>query len=258
MYVDSIRVPTDAEAPTGTTNAVVFVGQETLLVDPAGVTEPLSAAVSLGIDHIAVTHTHPDHTGGVAAYADGDVTVWAKRGRTDAFSAATGVEPDRTFVEGSRVGPARVLDTGGHAPDHVAFATPRGIACGDLAVAEGSVAVCHPGGDMRAYLTALRRLHARNPPLLLPGHGPTIDDPRVVCARLVAHRLDRERAVAAAVTDDPTDVGTVTSRAYDKPIAHVRQLAESTVRAHLDKLDRAGHVVWNRDDDTVRQPVSDE
>lgn len=255
MHVDTIGVPTETSAPTGETNAVLVAGEETLLLDPAGETPPLDAAASKGLDHIAVTHTHPDHVDGVATYADRtNATVWAKRGRETAFEAATGVAPDRTFTEDTRVGPARVLDTGGHAPDHVAFQTPRGIACGDLAVEEGSVAVVHPGGDMRAYLAALRRLHARDPPALFPGHGPTITEPRAVCARLLAHRLDREAAVLAAVGPTPTDVATLTTRAYDKPIDHVRRLAEATVRAHLAKLDAAGRVRWNRATDTVRRP----
>ncbi len=254
MYVDTISVPTETSAPTGETNAVVVSDETTgtVVVDPAGETPALDAAASKGIDHVVVTHTHPDHTGGVAAYADA-ATVWAKQGREAAFEAATGVVPDRTFTEQTQIGPVRVLDTGGHAPDHVAFDTPRGVVCGDLAVADGSVAVVHPGGDMRAYLTALRRLHARDPPALFPGHGPTITEPRAVCARLIAHRLDRERSVLNAIGPEPTDPAAVTTRAYDKPIDHVRQLAEATVRAHIDKLDRAGRVRWDRENNTVRR-----
>ncbi|MFB6194237.1 MAG: MBL fold metallo-hydrolase, partial [Halobaculum sp.] len=224
MHVDSLAVPTDTRAPTGTTNAVIVSGEERLLVDPAAATDALDAEVAEGIDHLAVTHTHPDHTGGVAAYAD-RATVWAKRGREARFREATGVTPDRTFAEGDRVGPARVLDTGGHAPDHVAFATPRGVVCGDLAVAEGSVAVAAPDGDVRAYLTALRRLHARDPSACYPGHGPTITDPRAVCARLIAHRLDREAKILAAVRDHgdrALDTAAVTDAAYEKDLTGVR------------------------------------
>ena len=258
MHVDSLAVETDTRAPAGTTNAVIVDGAQRLLLDPAGRSAALDAEAAEGIDHLAVTHTHPDHVGGVAAYAERtDATVWAKRGRADRFRGATGVEPDRTFTEGDRVGPARVVDTGGHAPDHVAFTTPRGVACGDLAVAEGSVAVAAPDGDVRAYLTALRRLSVRDPPVLYPGHGPTITDPRAACARLIAHRLDREARVLAAVREHGTslDVAGVTDAAYEKDLTGVRDLAEATVRAHLDKLARAGRVRWDREMDTVRSVV---
>lgn len=269
MYLDTIAVSV-ADAPTGSTNAVVVSGDERLLVDPADETDALDAAATEGIDHVAVTHTHPDHAGGVRAYAKRtDATVWAKQGREERFRQVTGVTPDRTFREGTAVGPARVLDTGGHAPDHVAFDTPVGTLCGDLAVAAGSVAVAHPDGDMRAYLTALRRLHARNPSPLVPGHGPTITDTREVCARLIAHRLDRERRVRAAVEGDTDDSGTVnsgtgesepmttaaiTDAVYEKDVSDVRSLAEATVRAHLAKLDREGTVVWDRATDTASPP----
>ncbi len=157
-----------------------------------------------GVDHVAVTHHHTDHVGGLARYARRhDATVWARAGRETAFAAATGVTPDRTVREGTTtptgVAPVRVRDTPGHAPEHVAFAHEGVLACGDLAVAEGSVAVAAPEGDLRAYLTSLRRTHSLDPGQLLPGHGPVVEDARPTIERLLAHRLDREQRVCAAV-----------------------------------------------------------
>jgi glyoxylase-like metal-dependent hydrolase (beta-lactamase superfamily II) len=257
MHVDTFSLSVPTRAPTGQTNAVLFDGAETLLVDPAARSPSLDTVVAGGIDHVAVTHTHPDHVGAVADYAaETDATVWARRGRTDRFREATGVAPDRTFVDGDRVGPATVMDTPGHALDHVAFQTPAGVAVGDLAVAEGSVAVAAPEGDVRAYLTSLRRLFARDPPRLFPGHGPPVDDPRAVCRRLLDHRLDRERRVAAAVADGARSVDAVVDAAYDKSLDGVRDLAVATVEAHLEKLARAGRVRWDRERDRVTPATS--
>jgi glyoxylase-like metal-dependent hydrolase (beta-lactamase superfamily II) len=213
-----------------------------LLVDPAARSDCLDrVAAEQSVGHVAVTHHHPDHVGAVAAYADRhDATVWARRGRTRAFVRATDREPDRTVGESATIetgtGSVRVVDTPGHAPEHVGFAAGGDLLCGDLAVAEGSVVVGAPEGDMRAYLTALRRVHAMAPDRLCPGHGPVIEEPRAVARRLIDHRLDREARVRAAVTDGARTVEGVCDAAYDKDLDGVRELALATVRAHLEKL----------------------
>jgi glyoxylase-like metal-dependent hydrolase (beta-lactamase superfamily II) len=265
MYVDTFSLEVETRAPTGQTNAYLVSAEvseqaengsavgnetrETLLVDPAARSETLDAVVAEnGVDHIAVTHTHPDHVGAVATYAaETDATVWARYGREARFRAATGVDPDRTFSGGDRVGPARVLDTPGHAPDHVAFETDCGTVSGDLAVASGSVAVASPEGDLRAYLTSLRRVLVRDPAALYPSHGPEIDTPRETCERLIHHRRDRERAVLDAVQAGARELDAVVTAAYEKDLTGVRDLARATVVAHIEKLASEGRVSWDAD-----------
>ena len=235
--VERFSLSVQTRAPTGATNAYVFDG---IVVDPATRSDDLDSAVADGVDHVAVTHHHPDHVGAVAEYArEFDLTVWARYGRTDEFESATGIEPDRTFTPGASL-PAgdgvTVVDTPGHAPEHTSFVHPTGIVAGDLAVAEGSVVVGAPEGDMRAYLSSLRRVHARNPVRLYPGHGPVIETPRETCERLIAHRLDRERAVEAAVRDGNHQLDDIVEAAYDKDISAVYDLALATVLAHVEKL----------------------
>jgi len=251
VHVTSVSVP--SRSPAGQTNAYLVGDSRALLVDPADRTPDLDAAVDeRDVAHVAVTHTHPDHVDGVADYAaETGATVWCRRGREARFEDRTGVVPDETFVEGSvlSVGDAgvRVLDTPGHAADHVAFETPdAAVVSGDLAVAAGSVTVGAPEGDLRAYLTALRRLRARDPPVLHPGHGPRIDDPRATLARLVAHRLDREDRVRRAVRDGARTVDAVLDAAYDRDLSGVREFARATVVAHLEKLDVEGDVHLDR------------
>jgi len=243
--VKRVPVPTDTTAG-GATNAYL-VGST--LVDPAARTDALDAIVAeRGVTDIVVTHAHPDHVDEVAHYAtETGATVHARRGREARFEAATGYAPDRTFAEGDRVGDLTALDTPGHAPDHVAFETAEGIVSGDLARASGSVAVAAPEGDVRAYLVALRRLLARDPPRLFPGHGPPIDDPRATLRRLYEHRLDRERRIERAVREGADSVGAVLDAAYDRDLSGVRDLARGTVRAHLDKLAVEGRVRFDRE-----------
>ncbi|MFC7020090.1 MULTISPECIES: MBL fold metallo-hydrolase [Haloarcula] len=251
MDVTRVDLPVSTRAPTGQTAAYVLGGSDAVLVDPAARTDALDAALAdRSVAHVAVTHHHPDHVDAVAHYADAhDATVWARRGRADAFERATGVTPDRTFTVATAMptgdGPVRALETPGHAPEHVAFVAGDTVVSGDLAVAEGSVAVGAPEGDLRAYLTSLRRLHALAPARLAPSHGPPIDSPRVTCRRLVAHRLDRERRVRAAVEAGAATPDEILAAAYDKDLRGVRALARATVVAHLEKLAVEGDLAWD-------------
>lgn len=252
----SLSVPT--RAPTGKTAAYVLGNDGALLVDPAAATDDLDEALAdRSVDHVAVTHHHPDHVGAVERYAAAhDATVWCRYGRAADFETATGVAPDRTFVDGTRIptadGDVTVVDLPGHAPEHVGFrfeddsrAGSHAYLVGDLAVAAGSVVVGAPEGDMRAYVSSLRRLWARNPDTLYPAHGPVIADPRETCARLITHRRDREGRVRAAVHDGSRTVAEITDAAYEKDLSGVRDMAEATVVAHLEKLAVEGHVHWN-------------
>jgi glyoxylase-like metal-dependent hydrolase (beta-lactamase superfamily II) len=248
--MDRVDVPVETRAPTAETAAYLTDGPAALLVDPADRTPALDDAVAeRDVGHVAVTHHHPDHVGAVAHYArETSATVWARRGREDAFETATGVAPDRTFAEGTTIPTGdgvAVLDLPGHAPEHVGFETPAGVVSGDVAVAAGSVVVGAPEGDMRAYISSLRRLHARKPPRLFPGHGPTIDSPREACRRLITHRLDREGRVLRTVESGASKLDAILDVAYEKDLTGVRDLARATVLAHLEKLAVEGRLRWD-------------
>lgn len=251
-FLERIPVPVSTRAPTGRTNAYLLGSERAVLVDPADRHERVDAALAdRDPAHLLLTHTHPDHVCGVPAYAE-SATVWTHTDHRDDFVEATGVEPDRTFGDGTTVRADRdveVLETPGHAPDHVALAfgtdTGTAIVCGDLAVAEGSVVVAPPEGDVRAYLASLRRVLGLAPDRILPAHGPVIDDPRATCERLIDHRLDRERRVLAAVEAGNRTVEDLLDAAYDKDLTGVRDMAAGTIRGHLEKLAVEGRVRWD-------------
>ncbi|ADJ16227.1 MBL fold metallo-hydrolase [Halalkalicoccus jeotgali] len=240
MDLDRFSVPTPTRAPTGTTNAY-RVGD--LLIDPATRTDALDAAAE-SASHVAVTHTHPDHVGAIAEYADSR-TVWVLSGHEARFEEATGVAPDATFSAGDRLAGLTVLETPGHAPDHVAFVIDGAIVCGDLAMAEGSTFVGGDGADMTRYLDSLRRLRDRDPRTLYPGHGEVIDAPARRIDWLIEHRLERERRVLRAIEAGNHGIETIREAAYEKDLAGVEDLATLTVEAHLEKLTAEGNIEWD-------------
>ncbi|AFZ72025.1 MBL fold metallo-hydrolase [Natronobacterium gregoryi] len=253
--MDIVRrvVPTGTRAPTGDTNAYVLGTGPTVLVDPATRTDALDDVVAArSVEHVLVTHSHPDHVGAVARYAaETGATVWARAGHADRFRETTDCDPDREFGPGTEItlgdDRVRVLDAPGHAPDHVALEAGREgpILCGDCALREGSVVVGAPEGDMRAYLTTLRRLWAIDPPRLCPGHGPEITSPRETLERLLDHRYRRERRINEAVSGGARTLEEILASAYEKDLAGVQDLARATVVAHLEKLDVEGRLEWD-------------
>lgn len=255
--IDRLPVPVDTRAPHGETNAFL-VGDPAVLVDPAAPSPDLDAAIrDVDVAHLTVTHTHRDHVGAVAYYAaETDAIVWCRRGHESAFSAATGVTPDETFVDGAELGSAGVtaMATPGHAPEHTAFIADDDAIVGDLLTATGSVFVGTPGGDMRAYYTSLRRLHARGFDTLHPAHGEPVTDPASRVPAVLAHRLERERRIERAVHDDARTVAEILDAAYDTDLAGVEDLAARTVRAHLGKLASEDRVSW---DGTRAAPATD-
>lgn len=249
MVLQRVPIPVETLAESGTTSAYLIGAEPTVLVDPAAPSERLDEEVaSRDVQHVAVTHTHPDHVGAVARYAPGR-TVWGRAGYERRFEEATGVEVDRTLDGGDALPAGGVhveaLATPGHAPDHLAFAVGGSVLTGDLVVAEGSVVVGADDGNMAEYLRSLQRLLDRDPDVLYPGHGPPIETPSAELKRLHDHRLARERRVLAAVESGAETPEEIVEVAYDKDLSGVRDLAVSTVVSHLRKLNDDGQIDWN-------------
>lgn len=249
MRIERLPGEVPTRAPTGTTASYLVGRDECLLVDPAALNDRIEATLD-DVEHVAVTHHHADHVGAVNVAAEmADATVWCRYGREQSFREATGVDPDRTFREETTIpvddGTVRVHETPGHAVEHVAFGVDRSLLVGDLAVESGSVVVGPPDGDMRAYLTSLRRVWSMAPRRLYPAHGQVIDAPRRTCERLIDHRLEREASVLTAVQAGNHTLDSIVDAAYAKDISDVRGLATRTVRAHLRKLDTEGKLRWD-------------
>jgi hydroxyacylglutathione hydrolase len=68
--------------------------------------------------------------------------------------------------------------------------------------------------DMSAYLNSLDVLRATGLTVIYPGHGEVIDEPDAVISDYIAHRLEREAQILAAVRAGAGTVGQVVERVY--------------------------------------------
>jgi glyoxylase-like metal-dependent hydrolase (beta-lactamase superfamily II) len=92
------------------------------------------------------------------------------------------------------------------------------------------------GGDLRAYLTSLRRVRELAPRRLLPGHGPIVDDPAALIDEYLAHRAQREQQILKAILDGARTVPEIVCRVYPALPESLSDAAAESVRAHLVKL----------------------
>ncbi len=95
---------------------------------------------------------------------------------------------------------------------------------------------------MQAYLASLERLLALQPARLLPAHGPPVENPQRVLTAAIAHRLEREEQVLAALAAGHSSIAGIAESIYHGLQSALMPLARENVRAHLEKLQREGRV----------------
>jgi len=195
-----------------------------------------------GLGGIALTHDHQDHAEAVGDVLDrlGPAPVGGAR----ATAAAGGARASAvvTLTEGERFGPLEAISTPGHAPDHLAYAFGEIVLSGDAVLGEGSVLLTPDPGALTDYLDALERLRARHPVAIGPGHGPVILDPDDRLAAYIAHRLDREQRLLAALAAGRRTVAELLDDAWADVPREFRPAAALTLAAHLDKLREEGRL----------------
>jgi glyoxylase-like metal-dependent hydrolase (beta-lactamase superfamily II) len=239
---------------TGPGTNTYLVGIDEIVVIDPGPDLPghLDAIAGCGGDRIrwiVCTHTHPDHSPGAAGL----------RERTGAevlaFDARDDLVIDRSLADGDGIEATefvlRAIHTPGHASNHLCFLLEqeRLLFSGDHVMEGSTVVISPPDGDMAEYLRSLERLQAiRRLRGIAPAHGHLIDDPKVVLAHYVQHRLDREEQVLAQVTGGAATIPEIVAALYADVDEELHPVAAKTVWAHLRKLLDDGRVKGNRDD----------
>lgn len=201
---------------------------------------------------IALTHTHSDHSAGLAALRErfGVTVVYVhplELPRLDPHPSLTAL-PAGTLAVGRLT--VTALFTPGHSPGHLSFylAQDRALLAGDLVAGTGSSWVGAPEGDVAQYLASLSRLMALDLAVIGPGHGPLIYDPQARLAAAKAHRLLREEQLLAALAN-PQTLSALRQAIYPSLPEAVYGLAERSLVAHLAKLMAEGRVQCLGDDD---------
>jgi glyoxylase-like metal-dependent hydrolase (beta-lactamase superfamily II) len=216
------------------TNTWIVGREPAWVVDPGPALEEHLDAVAAavrergGAGGIALTHDHPDHAEGLPALAArlGDPPV----GR---------MPPLR---DGDAFGPFTALHVPGHAADHLVFVADGAAFTGDAVLGAGSVFIAPGGGGLGEYLDGLRRLRALGLERIHPGHGPEVADPDAKLDEYVAHRLERERRIVAALDAGLRDEDELVAAAWDDVPEGLRLPARWTLQAHLEKLRAEGRL----------------
>jgi endoribonuclease LACTB2 len=260
ILLAALRTPT--LPPATHTNAwLVPDGAGLAVVDP-GAPDPaeqarlfalLDALAAEGRPPTAVwlTHAHADHTGAAAAVATRHgVPVRAHRRAAGRVPGVAAIAP---LADGDLLGGRfRVLETPGHAVEHLAFLDEAtgALLCGDMASTLSTIVIDPPEGDMAEYERQLERLAALGPRTLYPAHGPPAPDAPARLAAFREHRRMREEKVLAALAS-PGRLAEITARAYDDTPEALHPVAARSCLATLEKLRGAGRAregggVWRR------------
>jgi glyoxylase-like metal-dependent hydrolase (beta-lactamase superfamily II) len=186
-----------------------------------------------GLGGIALTHDHVDHTEAVPAVRERhpSATLAAARGPVDV-----------RLANGDSFGPLCALATPGHAPDHMTYLWREVALTGDAVLGEGSVFISPDPGALRGYLDGLSALRRRSPALILPGHGPIVNDPAARLDQYISHRLERERRLIDALVDGKRTARELLDQVWSDVPPALRPPAALTLAAHLDKLEEEGRL----------------
>ncbi len=186
-----------------------------------------------GLGGIALTHDHADHAEAVASVRAlfPNAPLGAARGAVDV-----------SLREGMEFGPLKVLQTPGHAPDHLAYFCGAVGFSGDAVLGEGSVFIAPDPGALTAYLQGLGRLRRLGLELLCPGHGPPVREVDARLEQYLTHRLQRERRLLQALAAGLRTEEELLDAAWSDAPPALRPAAAMTLAAHLDKLQQEGRL----------------
>jgi glyoxylase-like metal-dependent hydrolase (beta-lactamase superfamily II)/8-oxo-dGTP pyrophosphatase MutT (NUDIX family) len=230
------------------TNTYVVGGGPFCVIDPAVsdelYVESVLAAGAGEIRDILVTHRHPDHIGGVRAIAERTGARVRAFGNTE----AGGVLVDEPLSDGDVIEAGGVvleaLHTPGHASDHLCFfeRSTASLWSGDNILGEGTSMIAPPDGNMRAYLSSLRRLRTLHIERIFPGHFKALSGGWEVIDSYLEHRAERERSILEALGSGPLHAEEIVRRVYVDTPQPLLSLARYSVEAHLEMAEEDGRV----------------
>jgi glyoxylase-like metal-dependent hydrolase (beta-lactamase superfamily II) len=227
------------------TNTYLVGIDEIAVIDPGpDMAEHIEAIVGCGGDRIRwilCTHTHLDHSPGAAALKA------ATGAKVMAFGNRDGLKVDKRIGQGAQIEATEfrltAQHTPGHASNHLCYLLEeeRMLFSGDHVMQGSTVVIKPPDGDMAAYLDSLAKVRALRLRSIAPGHGQLIEDPDQVIDWYIAHRLEREADVIAALgAAGSAKISALVETIYVGLDPELVPMAQRSVHAHLLKLAAEG------------------
>ena len=264
----------------GTNTYLVGSGDKRLLLDTGSgfdsympfLEEAIASSGCKRIEGIVLTHAHPDHIGGVKqvrSHFGEDIPVYKMPWPADAGPGPSGpdaeanvthpddlaegrleliADGDVVETEGARL---RALFTPGHAPDHLCYVLEEegSLFSGDNVLGIGTTVIPSTTGSLADYMDSLERLRRETPSWIYPAHGPKIDPGTPKIDEYLAHRLEREQQVLAALEAGDRRVPDMVKRIYVGYPENLHAAAGQSVTSHLMKLERDGRIRRHEGDD---------
>ena len=248
------------------TNSYIIGGKSVCVIDPGPEDEAhwqalLKALAGRQVSHIAVSHTHRDHSPlakrlkeltGATIVAEGPhrAARLLYFGETNPFAESSDTEflPDIALSEGDRIeGDGWALEavlTPGHTANHACFALAgTGILfSADHVMAWATSIVAPPDGAMADYMASLDRLLARDDRIYFPGHGGPVTEPQAFVRGLRNHRRMRERAILERIRAGDRNIPDMVASIYRDTDPRLHGAAALSVLAHIEDLVARGEI----------------
>lgn len=185
------------------------------------------------LEGVLITHRHGDHAPAARALRERSAaTVFAPHGVLDDSIVDVRIE-DGMMIE---LGPFSIeaIATPGHTAEHFCFLAADGdLFTGDMVLGAGTSAVFPPDGNMGDYVASLRKLIARQPSRIHPGHGPVREDAMELLEHYLAHRLMRDAQIAESLGGASLSIPALRRTIYPNLVHGLEDAADAQLLAHL-------------------------
>jgi glyoxylase-like metal-dependent hydrolase (beta-lactamase superfamily II) len=248
------------------TNSYIVGDRSVCVIDPGPENDDhfealMSALKGREVTHIAVSHTHRDHSPltkrlkaetGAITIAEGPHRSARPlhNGEVNPFAESSDTEfvPDIRLAHGQRIEgdgwALTALLTPGHAANHASFALDDDgvVFSADHVMAWATSIVAPPDGSMTDYMASLEVLLQRDDRIYFPGHGGPVTDPASFCRGIRTHRRMRERAILERIKAGDRHIPEMVEAIYRDTDKRLHGAAALSVLAHLEDLVGRGAV----------------